>query len=61
MINISRYPIPLPILEGPLKKNTILQHAERLFQGQIKGPESFAVDENGNSHPFGFLECYVYK
>ena len=46
-ICFSRYPTPLPRLEGPLKKNFYLQYAERLFEGKIKGPESFAVDDNG--------------
>ncbi|XP_052778591.1 adipocyte plasma membrane-associated protein-like [Mya arenaria] len=41
------FPYPLPGLEGPLEKNSILQKAERWFDGQIFGPESFTVDENG--------------
>ncbi|XP_063231195.1 adipocyte plasma membrane-associated protein Hemomucin-like isoform X2 [Bacillus rossius redtenbacheri] len=33
---------PMP-LEGPLAPNTRLDGAEHLFEGEIKGPESFAV------------------
>lgn len=41
------YPKPLPRLEGALAINNLLQGATRAFQGQVTGPESFAVDENG--------------
>ncbi|KAL4226153.1 hypothetical protein ACF0H5_014139 [Mactra antiquata] len=41
------FPTPLPKLEGGLKRNTILQRAERWFTGKLVGPESFAVDKNG--------------
>lgn len=46
------YPKPLPRLEGALAINNLLQGATRAFQGQVTGPESFAVDENGK---------FVYK
>ena len=52
------YPKPLPILKGTLEKNSILQKATRLFEGKIVGPESFAVNKNGNDFhlyaSFGF-------
>ncbi|XP_061106685.1 adipocyte plasma membrane-associated protein [Conger conger] len=39
---------PPPALEGPLKVNNRLQWGHRLFSGQLKGPESFTADEEGN-------------
>ncbi|XP_067247622.1 adipocyte plasma membrane-associated protein isoform X2 [Chanodichthys erythropterus] len=39
---------PPPALEGPLAVNTRLQRGRRLFSGQLKGPESFTADQNGN-------------
>uniref|UniRef100_A0A3B1JG32 Zgc:194209 n=1 Tax=Astyanax mexicanus TaxID=7994 RepID=A0A3B1JG32_ASTMX len=39
---------PPPALEGPLAVNTRLQRGRRLFAGQLKGPESFTADQNGN-------------
>ncbi|XP_035282425.1 adipocyte plasma membrane-associated protein [Anguilla anguilla] len=39
---------PPPALEGPLKVNNRLQQGRRLFSGQLKGPESFTADEEGN-------------
>lgn len=41
------YPKPLPILEGALQRNTLLQKAKKLFEGQILGPESITADKNG--------------
>ncbi|NP_001124264.1 uncharacterized protein LOC570908 [Danio rerio] len=39
---------PPPALEGPLAVNTRLQRGRKLFSGQLKGPESFTADQNGN-------------
>lgn len=39
---------PPPALDGPLAVNTRLQRGRRLFSGQLKGPESFTADQNGN-------------
>ncbi|XP_030625179.1 adipocyte plasma membrane-associated protein [Chanos chanos] len=39
---------PPPALEGPLTVNTRLQRGRRLFTGQLKGPESFTADQDGN-------------
>ena len=44
-----RFPVPLPRLEGGLKRNNLLQLADRRFEGLLIGPESFAVDKNGKS------------
>lgn len=52
------YPKPLPILKGPLEKNSILQKATRLFKGKIVGPESFAVNKNGNDFSFVCLTIW---
>ncbi|XP_077400721.1 LOW QUALITY PROTEIN: adipocyte plasma membrane-associated protein [Vanacampus margaritifer] len=41
-------PGPPPALEGPLAANTHLQKGRRLFDGKLRGPESFAADEEGN-------------
>ncbi|KAK3103508.1 hypothetical protein FSP39_019724, partial [Pinctada imbricata] len=41
------YPKPLPVLQGPLAVNTLLKKAQRIFEGEIIGPESFAADRNG--------------
>ncbi|XP_053376691.1 adipocyte plasma membrane-associated protein-like [Mercenaria mercenaria] len=41
------FPSPLPRLEAGLKKNTLLQQADRWFEGLLIGPESFAADTNG--------------
>jgi hypothetical protein len=43
----ERFPSPLPRLEGGLKRNNLLQQAERWFEGALVGPESFAFDKNG--------------
>ncbi|XP_051974594.1 adipocyte plasma membrane-associated protein [Xyrauchen texanus] len=39
---------PPPALEGPLAVNTRLQRGRQLFSDQLKGPESFTADQNGN-------------
>uniref|UniRef100_A0A8C9U973 Zgc:194209 n=1 Tax=Scleropages formosus TaxID=113540 RepID=A0A8C9U973_SCLFO len=39
---------PPPALEGPLAVNSRLQQGRRLFVGQLKGPESFTADQEGN-------------
>ncbi|XP_062373718.1 adipocyte plasma membrane-associated protein [Sardina pilchardus] len=39
---------PPPLLEGPLAVNTRLQRGRRLFAGQLRGPESFTADQDGN-------------
>ncbi|XP_028809935.1 adipocyte plasma membrane-associated protein isoform X1 [Denticeps clupeoides] len=39
---------PPPALEGPLALNRRLQRGRRLFLGQLKGPESFTADQEGN-------------
>ncbi|XP_057710732.1 adipocyte plasma membrane-associated protein isoform X1 [Corythoichthys intestinalis] len=39
---------PPPVLEGPLAVNTLLRTGRRLFEGKLRGPESFAADEEGN-------------
>ncbi|KAL6459968.1 hypothetical protein MHYP_G00317270 [Metynnis hypsauchen] len=45
-----------PALEGSLAFNTRLQRGQRLFAGQLKGPESFTADQNGaDGIPFDFL------
>ena len=41
-------PKNLPVLEGVLDVNNNLTHTERLFEGQVTGPESIAVDSTGN-------------
>ncbi|KAK3750508.1 hypothetical protein RRG08_053878 [Elysia crispata] len=38
----------LPVLEGPLTINRNLQKVTKLFEGQILGPESFAVGQDGS-------------
>lgn len=43
----SRFEGPPPALDGPLAVNTRLQRGRRLFSGQLKGPESFTADQNG--------------
>ncbi len=43
----SRSEGPPPALDGPLAVNTRLQRGRRLFSGQLKGPESFTADQNG--------------
>ena len=50
------FPSPIPKLEGPLRANEILRKAERWFEGNITGPESFAVDANGKCS----IVCYKY-
>ncbi|XP_031572251.1 adipocyte plasma membrane-associated protein-like [Actinia tenebrosa] len=40
-------PEPLPKLEGPLEQNEELRKTERLYKGQIAGPESIAIDSEG--------------
>ncbi|KAM3926102.1 adipocyte plasma membrane-associated protein-like [Leptodactylus fuscus] len=37
-----------PSLEGPLTINRKLHHGKRQFYGQLKGPESFTSDHEGN-------------
>ncbi|XP_046359290.2 adipocyte plasma membrane-associated protein-like isoform X1 [Haliotis rufescens] len=37
----------IPRLEGSLRPNSHLQRVTRLFEGQIVGPESFAVNKDG--------------
>lgn len=44
---LSRLKGPPPPLEGPLAVNTRLQKGRRLFAGQLRGPESFTADEEG--------------
>lgn len=39
---------PPPALSGPLAVNTRLQKGRRLFTDKLRGPESFAADEEGN-------------
>ncbi|KAM9245609.1 adipocyte plasma membrane-associated protein-like [Leptosomus discolor] len=39
---------PPPALVGSLQVNKKLQHGQRIFTGQLKGPESFTVDDEGN-------------
>lgn len=41
------FPEPPPKLEGVLAINKKLQLAEKWFEGEIEGPESFAVDKSG--------------
>ncbi|XP_033744810.1 adipocyte plasma membrane-associated protein-like isoform X2 [Pecten maximus] len=41
------YPKPLPVLEGALQRNNLLQKANKLFEGQLLGPESITDDGNG--------------
>ncbi|XP_061179241.1 adipocyte plasma membrane-associated protein-like [Saccostrea echinata] len=41
------YPKPLPELVGPLTINSYLKNATRAFEGEVTGPESFAVDPDG--------------
>ncbi|XP_062569095.1 adipocyte plasma membrane-associated protein-like, partial [Saccostrea cucullata] len=41
------YPKPLPELVGPLTINSHLRNATRAFEGEITGPESFAVGSDG--------------
>lgn len=57
--HLKRYDIPVvfrlkgppPPLEGPLAVNTRLQKGRRLFPGQLRGPESFTADEEGERAP----------
>ncbi|XP_048739183.1 adipocyte plasma membrane-associated protein-like isoform X2 [Ostrea edulis] len=44
------YPKPLPVLEGPLAINAHLQNATKAFQGEVIGPESFAVAPDGTMY-----------
>lgn len=37
-----------PKFEGVLEVNNILAQTERLFEGQLVGPESIAADSTGN-------------
>ncbi|KAM4677416.1 adipocyte plasma membrane-associated protein-like [Discoglossus pictus] len=39
---------PPPLLVGPLAINRKLHQGSRLFYGQLKGPESFTTDSEGN-------------
>ncbi|XP_074937005.1 adipocyte plasma membrane-associated protein-like isoform X4 [Phalacrocorax aristotelis] len=39
---------PPPALVGSLQVNKKLQSGQRIFTGQLKGPESFTVDDKGN-------------
>nr|XP_009670051.1 PREDICTED: adipocyte plasma membrane-associated protein-like isoform X1 [Struthio camelus australis] len=39
---------PPPALVGSLQVNKKLQSGQRIFTGQLKGPESFTVDDEGN-------------
>ncbi|KAI4904623.1 hypothetical protein NFI96_014605 [Prochilodus magdalenae] len=48
VFNCFRFEGPPPVLEGRLAVNTRLQRGRRLFAGQLKGPESFTADQNGN-------------
>ena len=38
----------MPKFEGALEINNNLTKTKRLFEGQLVGPESFAVDSTGN-------------
>jgi len=38
---------PPPALVGSLQVNKKLQSGQRIFTGQLKGPESFTVDDEG--------------
>ncbi|XP_021370256.1 adipocyte plasma membrane-associated protein-like [Mizuhopecten yessoensis] len=45
--NFYIYPKPLPVLEGALQRNNLLQKANKLFEGQLLGPESITAGTNG--------------
>ncbi|XP_012944585.2 adipocyte plasma membrane-associated protein [Aplysia californica] len=49
----------LPRLEGPLSVNTHLQRLEKLFEGQIIGPESFAAGSDGEERYHNKYYFYV--
>lgn len=40
-------PPAAPELEGPFERNELLEHAELLSPGQLRGPEDIAIDEVG--------------
>ena len=46
----------MPKFEGVLEVNSNLTKTKRLFEGQLIGPESIAVDSTGNRLD-EFLEC----
>ena len=48
MVSSIRFESP-PKLKGPLSQNKKLQAVEKLFEGLLIGPESFASGENGTS------------
>lgn len=51
---------PPPLLEGPLSVNTRLQRGRQLFSGQLRGPESFTADEDGNIYT-GTVDGKLWK
>lgn len=57
---LSRLKGPPPPLEGPLAVNTRLQRGRRLFAGQLRGPESFTADEEGEPQIQACLSRALY-
>lgn len=57
---LSRLKGPPPPLEGPLAVNTRLQKGRRLFAGQLRGPESFTADEEGEQQIQASLACALF-
>ncbi|XP_067170151.1 adipocyte plasma membrane-associated protein-like isoform X3 [Apteryx mantelli] len=47
---------PPPALVGSLQVNKKLQSGQRIFTGQLKGPESFTVDDEGNNLYIGTVD-----
>ncbi|XP_053321066.1 adipocyte plasma membrane-associated protein-like [Spea bombifrons] len=51
---------PPPALVGPLAVNRKLHEARRIFYGQLKGPESFTSDKDGNIYT-GTVDGKLWK
>ncbi|OPJ68818.1 hypothetical protein AV530_012901 [Patagioenas fasciata monilis] len=47
-IDLVPFEKPPAALVGPFQVNKNLQSGKRIFTGQLKGPESFTVDDEGN-------------